>query len=480
MSSLSEEAKRIDFDRDQCLSVMDMYKNEPLLDQTMQAIWGILMANGVKVELGTKHLTKNSYLDEEANCLLQGFSKDVMVYMVLFGVIPFWIIDKKKNRRACVPPLGSGYMRIQLDPTTHMPSYLWFWSDNTSKVGGNLKPFTKMKFYEVNRPTSTGELTSAVSKVISKYNFIKSCNKLFMENEQKKVLNVPIIQETPPPYSDTGFQRFLDYQKINDRDAETRRLLNQQTDPDQAYMTRYSRVYGTPRTSLTLLPNQDFATKSLESELFDREETANALSTASSSLSMVYGDRWGQLVKPIFKPYHNLDTGYIEKLNEQLRGDLSRTLGFPIPSNSGSGTRALSEGVSLERNYIASRIGEYKLHFEKILTAAYLLIKKPELKFMDEIVKTEFDQKMSLILQTKVSLQPTVIISDSVSRDISTMYADDPATHFEFTKAVTNFDMEERLKRAGKEVPTAESMAKKRQLAKESSGAPKKKKQKTK
>ena len=84
----------------QCSSVVHMYQNEPILEQTLQAVWGILMANGVSVDMGKSgtYLKKNEAMDEEANRILQAFSKDALVYLILFGIVPFYVIKEGDGR----------------------------------------------------------------------------------------------------------------------------------------------------------------------------------------------------------------------------------------------------------------------------------------------------------------------------------------------------------------------------------------------
>lgn len=479
--SLLNEAKRITINFDQCASALSMFQNEPVLAQTIWAIWGILMSNGVKVEMGKtgNFLNKKSTMDEEANIMLQPFSKEVMIYLVLWGIVPFWIHKKGKERQLKVPLLGSGYIKMELDPESHMPVYLWFWTDGANQlINDSLTPFKKMRFYEVNRPTSDGTLMSVVSKFIGKYNYIRHLSEMFKENENQKLMNEPIQQMVMPPLGDKEFPRFLDYDKLNNRDRETTQLLNDNS--RDAYMKRYAHTYHTPETSLYSVPSGSFDTQSLDADLYGREEQARALSNSANTCSQVYGNMWGSLVKPVFRTFHNMDTKYIERLQEYFRADVARTLGFSLPSSGGSGSKALSEGLSLERNYISSRINEYKMHFENILTAAYVMVKKEQLNLMDEIVAAHFDEKIASRLDMRIVLEPTIIISDSISKDIGNILIDDPESYFEYAKALTGFDMEGQLKSNGKKMPTFDSLKRKRLEKKERDAPPEKKKKSTK
>lgn len=438
------------------------------------------MANGVSVDMGKSgtYLKKNEAMDEEANRILQAFSKDALVYLILFGIVPFYVIKEGDGRAVKVPPLGSGQMYMQIDQKTHLPSYLWFWTDCTTTLNrGMREPDKKMKFYEVNRPTSAGNLTSAASKLIEKYDYLRSLTYMFLENERKKVENEPIQQTQPPPLKKDEVAQFLDWDKMNNRNRQVSMLLEDSR--EESYVKRYKSVYNAPLTSLYEMQSDYFNTQSLDADLFDREERAQSLTQATDSASQVNGNRWGAYVKPVFKAFNQMDTGHIEKIREQFRADTARTVGYPIPAGSNSGSRALSEGISLERNYISSRINEYKLHYQNLFTAGYILVKEAELDLMDTLVDVKFNTKTSTKTNLKILLDPTIIISDSISRDISQLLIDDPTTYFEFAKALTNFDMEKQLASAGKPMPTFDSLKRLRE-EKKIANAPPEKKTKTK
>jgi hypothetical protein len=460
MARSSRHGISIPLDTKESAAVLEMYYYVPQFKEALTTLGGYLFANDFELELKGLFLElfeKNEDTDRMLTEEFYAFANDALVYIILFGIVPYG--RKLCNRRwhPYVPGLGMGHVEFYFEKDMER-RWIWKWdpvvmrtmnSDIVSQFVAEGDPRIRIWCAPMYTPQPSGRLNSIASSCIDDFMIVrKYIENMFRSHERQLHSNLMFRKLMPKLDNDEQLRTYQKY-KMNLAREE---LHARWQDEKNRKLAGFRRMYNTTDPAQApnnyLGPPYDETYDYDEAVLRDMRESIT-LSHAYQGDTSVVGNVMGSLMEMHQLRVDPVDYHPLVEAVRRLDNIIHRVLGLGSMSTNG---RVLHETASTTKGAMNSYLIKMANDISTITTLAFQLVCQEENRYLARLLRennimpdVDFEHIFSSV---KIKLDPLTIVSETfTSAIIEATKNMDPATALDMLFAVTKVTSGVDLKR---------------------------------
>lgn len=457
--------------RKQVLTVLKMYNCMPQFRYALNSLEGNLFAFEFELRLKDMFLAvfeKNEDTDKEITEEFYEFSRKALVYIILFGYVPYGRKFINKRWKPYVPDIGTGAAEYYYTFDAER-KWIWKWDPIVLNTMGsqaisrfNIEGDKRIHIWisPMYAPHANGELNSIASScindflVLSRYldNLLRSQDKQLKDNVMfKKLMPKLDTDDQLKVYIKykTNLQReemYMRWQDENNKKLAGFRRMYNATDPDY---TSNNYLGLSPED-----PDYDYDANAMR----ELHESMN-LSRAYQGDTSIVGNMMGSLVE-----MHQMEVTPITHLplseaQKRLDSIIVKLLG----GSDITAGKTLQEAASSDKNARNGFLKKMATDLGAIMTQCFLLTCDEEHRFIAKLMRNvlpdvNFEEVLSRV---SIVVHPMSVLSESVTSALidSCKNMDDAQrmdTLYSVAKLTTGIDIKEAIEYANKKYPRDE------------------------